>query len=608
MGWMRWLLWVAAWRAEAASPDDTSALAQASVRMHLAKRFVSEAVTEEPEGPMAYTALGPIKGVKKEGYVAFLKVPYVEKPERFAAAEAKKPWAPEVIDATKIGDGCIGTHVPLVTESEDCLNINIWLPLGGRKNLPVLVYFHGGMNQHGAGMEPSRSGDMTVQSAKYPVIYAAFDFRMGLFGYYHDGTPDNGGVPRNLGLRDQQQALRWIQGNIAAFGGDPSRVALVGSSFGCPNIMTHMVSPGSAGLFHRVVLVSPPVDMWLRDTNKLRTEFMVKEIGCKRPKAWSQLRCLRRKPAVKLWSNDWVTEDMTRNVSTSKKPIEQGLTLARWAIAMHVSLQEIPLHMGWHAVVDNETLPGHPRDLLAQGRWNRVPVLVTTAKNESLGIFPSGVGDEIIGKVIDTALGDLAGERDLPAMKAGYKEAFAKQGAEFVNPIAERNALFTDKVWACDIRSLVRDLVTTGGDVRVGVFAHAPKYDPIGRSTNLVCEHGAACHSADVAYLSPQSAGIFYHKSLKEEQDFACTYRDYFLAFMSGDEAGTPWKRYSLEEQAMTFVDMSGVEVVPGYRKEQCDILDRYMGRMMPPHMKRIQQTALTEFRARRSANQTRGA
>merc|ERR550525_1458099 len=111
------------------------------------------------------------------------------------------------------------------------------------------------MNQHGSGDEVIRHGDMIVQSKKYPSIFINFDYRLGIFGWIHG--EQGSGITNNIGMLDQQEALRWVQRNIAAFGGDPSRVTLQGQSEGSSTILAHMVSPGSASLFHRAVMHSP---------------------------------------------------------------------------------------------------------------------------------------------------------------------------------------------------------------------------------------------------------------------------------------------------------------------------------------------------------------
>jgi para-nitrobenzyl esterase len=144
--------------------------------------------------------------------------------------------------------------------SEDCLYLNIWRPAGRpAAPLPVLVYIHGGGNVGGWSFEPNYVGE---NLARRDVIVVSIAYRLGIFGFLAHADLDY----RNFALLDQIAALHWIQSYIAAAGGDPDNVTLMGESSGASNIAHLMVSPLARGLFRRAIHQSagwallPPAD------------------------------------------------------------------------------------------------------------------------------------------------------------------------------------------------------------------------------------------------------------------------------------------------------------------------------------------------------------
>ena len=141
--------------------------------------------------------------------------------------------------------------------SEDCLFLNLTTPnMAPAKNLPVMVWFHGGSHQTGAASSP------TYQSTKLPqqgIVLVTANYRLGPFGYLAHpalSANDPNGVSSNYGILDQIAALRWIQDNIAAFGGDPNNVTIFGESAGAQAVSELMASPLADGLYHKAIMQS----------------------------------------------------------------------------------------------------------------------------------------------------------------------------------------------------------------------------------------------------------------------------------------------------------------------------------------------------------------
>lgn len=143
--------------------------------------------------------------------------------------------------------------------SEDSLYLNIWKPSGDAKNLPVMVYIHGGSLQTGQPWYEDYNGEGL---AKEGVIVVNMGYRLGVFGYYADEElrqESPNGTTGNYGMLDQIKALEWVRDNISAFGGDPDNVTLSGESAGAASVSALCTSPLAKGLFNRVILESSTV-------------------------------------------------------------------------------------------------------------------------------------------------------------------------------------------------------------------------------------------------------------------------------------------------------------------------------------------------------------
>jgi len=537
------------------------------------------------KGPVAMTELGPVQGLEMPDHFVFRGIPYVEPPQRFQRAMPKKPWAPNVLQAREYPRACIGSGTGSESlESEDCLNLNIWMPKGGRTDMPVIVYFHGGMNMHGAGAEPLRQGDGVVLSEKYPTIFVNFDYRLGIFGWIY--TEPDSGVPNSLGIIDQQEALRWVHHNIAAFGGDPNRVVLMGQSEGAGNIMNHVISPGSAGLFYRVVFHSPPAEIWTAKANDVRTKSVVEKLRCGRPTTQGMLQCLRAVPARKLWTADWVPEDLSRNVF-SRKWTKTLFNLLSFLTKTDPTA--VATYLGYHAVPDGHNIPGEVHDLLPQGNFSKVPILLTVSKNETEGIVPGlDKYDDLGAMQLQTSLGMILGYPILKEVESAYNASLEESGIVGLSRAQILSQMLTDKMWTCEAWSTAKEITQGGGSVQLGMFWKSPRWDPVGSQTNRICTQGATCHAAEMLYSLPQGRNVGVHGSSPEmvaEAAFVRRYRDEVLSFVHGFQG--PWEPYRLDRQVMTFYDEHGPRVVEGYRQKQCAILDRYWAERMPAHMKR---------------------
>jgi len=215
--------------------------------------------------PVATLAQGRLAGAREADVERFLDIPFAAPPVgalRWRAPQAPPQW-PGVRDASQLGPACPQTVRPALVaggvaehQSEDCLQLNIWRPAGAR-NLPVMVWIHGGAHVIGSGTFPAFDG---TAFARQGVILVTVNYRLGALGYFAhpalSASKPRGEALGNYGLMDQLAALRWVQKNIAVFGGDPRQVTLFGESAGAIGVTTILAQPEAKGLFARAIVQS----------------------------------------------------------------------------------------------------------------------------------------------------------------------------------------------------------------------------------------------------------------------------------------------------------------------------------------------------------------
>lgn len=214
------------------------------------------------------TDAGVLSGQREAGVAKFMGIPYAVPPvagQRWKAPIPAPRWE-GARDATLPGPICYQQKGPRaeagVNEadmSEDCLYLNVWKPVGDGPSRPVMVWIHGGAFRGGAGSLELYDG---AALAKQGVVVVTINYRLGAFGTL--SLPQlraEGGATGNFGLLDQALALKWVQDNIAAFGGDPKNVTLFGESAGGASVLYQMIRPEAQGLFHQAIVESGAIDL-----------------------------------------------------------------------------------------------------------------------------------------------------------------------------------------------------------------------------------------------------------------------------------------------------------------------------------------------------------
>lgn len=217
----------------------------------------TNAVVHAPAGAMAGTSEGSLR--------IFRGIPYALPPvneARWTPPQPMPTWR-GVRQTTSFGPACVQLTraansvyaYDVGAMSEDCLTLNIWAPANAR-NAPVLIWIHGGSLTSGSSNEAMYDG---AHLAERGVVVVSINYRLGVLGYLAHPTlsaESSEGVSGNYGLMDQIEALRWIDRNIAAFGGNPDNVTIAGESAGALSVLYLMAAPAARGLFTKAIVQS----------------------------------------------------------------------------------------------------------------------------------------------------------------------------------------------------------------------------------------------------------------------------------------------------------------------------------------------------------------
>lgn len=333
--------------------------------------LLTSSLVNAEEAARVETSAGPVQGVVNATMVSYLGIPYAEPPLgelRWRPPEPKRSWK-AVLDATHFRDHC--PQFPLNKEltmdqtgaSEDCLFLNVYAPRaeGSKQLKPVMVWIHGGANILGA----SDSTDPAPLIETGHVVLVSMNYRLGALGFMAHPALDAEGHPfANYGVLDQQLALKWVRDNIARFGGDPHNVTIFGVSAGGLNVTTHLISPASAGLFHKAIIQS---GAYMLDTPSLSySEKMgvafAKRVGCDKQAAKETTACLRALSVTDILAHlsKLLDEDNPPRIDKFLRP---GGAYPQMT-------------------VDGQILPQTHRAAIDAGKVHRVPVLLGSTSDE----------------------------------------------------------------------------------------------------------------------------------------------------------------------------------------------------------------------------------
>ena len=471
-------------------------------------------------GPVVRTDDGPVEGEAAGAGAIFRGIPFAAPPtgsRRWRAPERPRPWTrpratvaehaacPQVV----YGDW---NRAAADSSSEDCLFVDVRTP-DLRAKLPVLVWIHGGSNRAGGG-----GGTVESRITDQGIVLVSVQYRLGALGFLsHPAlSREQGGHSGNYGLMDQQAALRWVQRNIAKFGGDPTRVTIAGESAGAMDVGLHLLSPRSRGLFQQAIAESGTAGFGTAPRTLAHNEALGVLIasGAGLPKQ-ATLTQLRGLPMAAVLKADAAVDAPTIDDDS------------------FVWLQ---------AIVDGAVLPDTPARLLASGRINRAPLVIgINAKELTLhGGLPAAVA---------TVHREFGANADRALRLYGLQPGGTPVSDPRLGDVTEQ--LADDITFRCPAIAVSNALTRHGGTVWQYQFDYAPP-------------GGTVSHASELGYL---------FNTPKPGQP---PLQAYWINFVkSGEPNGAGlvrWPRYDATARAYMAFDQDGPIAKTDLRRSICDL------------------------------------
>lgn len=252
----------------------------------------NQKLNDAPDKNAVKTRTGIYVGEKDGNALCWRGIPYARAPVGSLRWKAPQPLedSTEIWEAKYFGPSCIQSVNAAFSlrdhqQSDDCLYLNVWRGKEAEEKCPVLVQIHGGDFSYGGSANPMDYGANFVE-ANPNAVFVSINYRLGLLGFVDfSQVPGGENYPdaANLGLLDQVQALRWIKENIAAFGGDPDNVTVMGDSAGAQSIVLLCASGKAEGLFRRSLLISLPTFFYHQESRDAQQigRLMMELGGCR---------------------------------------------------------------------------------------------------------------------------------------------------------------------------------------------------------------------------------------------------------------------------------------------------------------------------------------
>ena len=488
-----------------------------------------------PSQPVVVTTEGTVAGVHRDGISEFFGIPYAAAPIgdlRWRPPQPHAKWS-GTWQATSSTQGCVQNQPGLFAHpslTEDCLYLNVYAPddyaTTPNDHRGVLVWFPGGAMTAGESID--YDGSRLVKTGD--AIVVTVDFRVGYLGFFaYPQLDGEGHTFGNYGTMDEQMALRWIQRNIAKFGGDPHRVTIFGQSGGATAVMVNLVSPLSKGLFQRIINESGThITAIPLPAAEQRGATIVAKAGC--DKATDVMACMRALTPLQI-----------------------------------LDLGPPPPN---YFVVDGQVVTGDAFETFRTGAFNHVPIMTGLVADEQAFFMPEIAGGPPVPSAKPLTAQGYAdyvktyGDQNVAALTAAYPlSAFASPSLAEI-ALAQGNK-------ACIARQFDR-----WWSQYVPVYAYqfndetAPSYFP------AVSYPTRAFHTSELEYIFPLfHGGQGRPHALNPEQtklaDQMARYWGTFARNGNPNSAGNPrWEKYSAQADNVISLIEPKPYMTSGYGKQ----------------------------------------
>ncbi len=476
------------------------------------------------DAPVVVTAQGKLQGETAKDVLTFFGVPYAAPPVqdlRWRPPAPAASWT-GIRKATTFANHCPQNQPSLFavpSTTEDCLYLNIFTPAADAAKRPVMVWFHGG------GLNGGENDDYDGSAlARRGVVVVIINYRLGLLGFFAHAALDHEGHNfGNYGFMDQQFALRWVQQNIANFGGDPKNVTISGQSGGGTSVLANLASPTAAGLFQKAINQSGThMDVTpLPKAESYGSDF-ARGVGC----ADQTADCLRRLPVAKILD------------------AQVGFLLKS---------------RGDFFIQDGTVIAATPFEAFQSGKFNRVPILNGMVADEEAFSLPEirhgpPQTDEKFDKLVDAYGPQNAALIRAEYPRKDYPDASLAQIAVIQGErvcIARR----LDAAWSRFVPVYVYQFNDST----------APSY------LQPLSFRMGAYHSSELQYLFPLFHGGrgTAHALNPAQTKLSEQMQAYWAQFMKGGDpnaAGSPsWVAYRPERDNVLWLDIGKADMTDGY-------------------------------------------
>ncbi|MBN3297611.1 D2 protein, partial [Amia calva] len=446
---------------------------------------VSQSGTEifSTGGPKVQTEYGTVKGLTTDRAHIFYGIPYAAPPVgplRWKPPSARNPWS-GVYDATFPRAACFQSCTGPMAEdracqlkvSEDCLYLNIFVPLDVNftapmsKPFPVMVWIHGGDFIVGTASKALYDGRCITNSTH--TIVVNLEYRLGAFGFLVTGTNPKTSSIGNYGILDQQAALRWVQQNIAVFGGDPNKVTIFGESAGAQSVSLHLIIQSSKPLFKQAILQSLPLSIPLKtrhDALKLGKDF-AEMVNC----SLQDMACLLT---------------LTSEAVLSAQ-IKAGSKIVN-------PFRFLEMFETWGPLIDGQLIKEQAVTAFQKGHWQKEkPILLGTTSEEGV-IFVYGVFTKPVSllecTVYTTAIFKQHSLKILRKYLPSYPEYDHRKLL---------SQILTDYVFLCPLRKSARTAAKEDSSVWVYEFDHVTSDRRVWDGLTFCYDH--VCHGAELPFV-----------------------------------------------------------------------------------------------------------
>jgi para-nitrobenzyl esterase len=471
------------------------------------------------DGTTVQTNSGPVCGITANNDAEWLGIPYAAAPVgdlRWASPQPPTPWT-SPLAATAFGSSCTFGG----SGSENCLFLNVTRPNDGSTALPVLVHIHGGAFIGGSG-----NGDYTLLANTGHEVVVSINYRLGIFGFL--AGKQFGDHSGDWGLQDQQAALRWVQQNIANFGGDPSNVTIYGESAGGSSVCDAIASPTAKGLFKRGISVSGEYNTLLGVSAVLETQDCKSNLPSQ-----AQANAAGRTYA---------------EAAGCTVPSQATACLRQLSTAQAQAVAGSGFELGGQGTVgptiNGTTLTQSLRQALETGKVNKVQVIAGTDRDENLSGNATTAADYV--KLVDTQYGINASQ-----VMAKYPLS------HFGSPAIAWRTVAADSNTVCPA-------LRTDADLAKWMPVHAYEIDdndiPPYSATNAAGSAPGASH-VGAWFLSPTATALDANQQALQNEEVATVTQ--FARDGSVTPAGTPaWPTYNKAQQVMSLQPAGDSELV----------------------------------------------